>query len=223
MIARQMLADDLSRARQRTLRLVDFDDDELGRQYDPLMSPLVWDLAHIGQQEELWLLRGGNLAAPGLLAPAVERLYDAFEHPRASRAHLPLLAPAEAHRYLKTVRAKAFDALDALPDEDDGFAFALTVSHECQHGETMLQALSLRSGEPLSLLMVDIDHFKQYNDHYGHLDGDACITEVAHGKHWLQQIPLGALIPVRVENLIPACKNLGVTHVTLGNRHFINF
>lgn len=60
MIARQMLADDLSRARQRTLRLVDFDDDELGRQYDPLMSPLVWDLAHIGQQEELWLLRGGN-------------------------------------------------------------------------------------------------------------------------------------------------------------------
>lgn len=39
---------------------------------------------------------------------------------------------------------------------------------------------SLRSGEPLSLLMVDIDHFKQYNDHYGHLDGDACITEVAH-------------------------------------------
>ena len=149
MITRQMLADDLTRARQRTLRLVDFDDDELGRQYDPLMSPLVWDLAHIGQQEELWLLRGGNLAAPGLLAPAVERLYDAFEHPRASRAHLPLLAPAEAHRYLKTVRAKAFDALDALPDEDDGFAFALTVSHECQHGETMLQALSLRSGEPL--------------------------------------------------------------------------
>ena len=34
MIARQMLADDLSRARQRTLRLVDFDDDELGRRYD---------------------------------------------------------------------------------------------------------------------------------------------------------------------------------------------
>lgn len=38
---------------------------------------------------------------------------------------------------------------------------------------------SLRSGEPLSLLMVDIDHFKQFNDHYGHLEGDGCITEVA--------------------------------------------
>jgi hypothetical protein len=46
--------------------------------------------------------------------------------------------------------------------------------------------------------------------------GKPSITEVAHGKHWLQQIPLGALIPVRVENLLPACKNLGVTHVTNG-------
>lgn len=46
--------------------------------------------------------------------------------------------------------------------------------------------------------------------------GKSSITEIAHGKHWLQQIPLGALIPVRVENLLPACKNLGVTHVTNG-------
>lgn len=42
------------------------------------------------------------------------------------------------------------------------------------------------------------------------------ITETSHGKHWCQQIPLGALLPVRVENLLPACKNLGVTAVTNG-------
>jgi hypothetical protein len=30
------------------------------------------------------------------------------------------------------------------------------------------------------------------------------------------QIPLGSLVPVRVENLLPACKNLGVTHITNG-------
>jgi FAD-dependent oxidoreductase family protein len=30
------------------------------------------------------------------------------------------------------------------------------------------------------------------------------------------QIPLGALIPKRIENLLPACKNLGVTHITNG-------
>ncbi len=33
---------------------------------------------------------------------------------------------------------------------------------------------------------------------------------------WPHQIPLGALLPVRVENLLPACKNLGVTHITNG-------
>ncbi|MBX8688141.1 ergothioneine biosynthesis protein EgtB, partial [Mycobacterium sp. 20091114027_K0903767] len=59
MTTRETLAQQLTRARERTLRLVDFDDAELHRQYSPLMSPLVWDLAHIGQQEELWLLRGG--------------------------------------------------------------------------------------------------------------------------------------------------------------------
>ena len=33
---------------------------------------------------------------------------------------------------------------------------------------------------------------------------------------WPFQIPLGALIPVRVKNLLPACKNLGTTHITNG-------
>jgi hypothetical protein len=33
---------------------------------------------------------------------------------------------------------------------------------------------------------------------------------------WPFQIPLGSLIPVRVDNLLPACKNLGVTHITNG-------
>lgn len=33
---------------------------------------------------------------------------------------------------------------------------------------------------------------------------------------WPFQIPLGALVPIRVENLLPACKNIGVTHITNG-------
>jgi hypothetical protein len=33
---------------------------------------------------------------------------------------------------------------------------------------------------------------------------------------WPFQIPLGALIPIRIENLLPACKNIGVTHITNG-------
>ena len=64
-------------------RLTDLDEPTLLAQHDPLMSPLVWDLAHIGQQEELWLLRGGDPARPGMLAPDVDSLYDAFKHARA--------------------------------------------------------------------------------------------------------------------------------------------
>jgi diguanylate cyclase (GGDEF)-like protein len=36
-----------------------------------------------------------------------------------------------------------------------------------------------RSGKPLSLLMIDVDHFKAYNDHCGHLEGDDCLRRVA--------------------------------------------
>ena len=51
-------------ARERTALLTScVEDGELTAQHSPLMSPLVWDLAHIGNQEELWLLRdvGGGI------------------------------------------------------------------------------------------------------------------------------------------------------------------
>ncbi|MEX5721801.1 ergothioneine biosynthesis protein EgtB [Geodermatophilus maliterrae] len=146
---REQLARELEAARQRTLLLTDHDDPDLLRQHSPLMSPLVWDLAHVGQQEDLWLLRRGDGRRPGLLPPSVEALYDAFTHPRAVRDRLPLLPPVEARAFCREVRGRVLDRLDSFGADDDPFDVAMVVSHEQQHDETMLQTLQLRVGPPL--------------------------------------------------------------------------
>src|SRR6185312_5632756 len=140
-------------ARDRSQRLTDaVDDDELVRQHSPLMSPLVWDLAHIGNQEELWLVRDVGGRAP--VREDIDHLYDAFQQPRRNRPQLPLLGPAEARRYVGTVRDKVLDLLDTVrlegrPLVTDAFAFGMIVQHEQQHDETMLATHQLRAGPAL--------------------------------------------------------------------------
>src|SRR5260221_373430 len=136
------IACELQAARESTLRLIEpLSDDELVRQYSPLMSPLVWDLAHIGHFEELWLLRRLTGAAP--IYPTSDDVYDAFEHPREERPSLALLDPATGQAYLDDVRARVLDVLQGIDlDPADrllrgGFVFGLVVQHEQQHVETM--------------------------------------------------------------------------------------
>jgi gamma-glutamyl hercynylcysteine S-oxide synthase len=141
---------DLERARSRTLGLTDLDEPTLVAQHDPLMSPLVWDLAHVGQQEELWLLRAGDPSRPGMLPPEVDSLYDAFKHPRAERPELPLMPPVEARAYDHEVRGRVLDLIERTP-ADDLFTAGMVVQHEEQHDETMLATLQLRKGPPVLL------------------------------------------------------------------------
>ena len=90
---RALAAAELLSARERTTLLTSVvDDADLVKQHSPLMSPLVWDLAHVANQEELWLLRAVGGRDP--MHPEIDPLYDAFEHPRAKRPTLPLLTPA---------------------------------------------------------------------------------------------------------------------------------
>jgi iron(II)-dependent oxidoreductase len=150
---RATIAGHLDRARARSVALTDaVDDDDLVRQHSPLMSPLVWDLAHVGNQEELWLVRdvGGREA----VRSDIDELYDAFKHARRDRPALPLLSPAQARAYVAGVRDKALDVLDRVrldggPLLADGFAFGMIVQHEQQHDETMLATHQLRAGPPV--------------------------------------------------------------------------
>src|SRR6185436_13192585 len=147
---RSHVAEVLTRARDRSQLLTDaVDDDDLVRQHSPLMSPLVWDLAHIGNQEELWLVRDVGGRAP--VRQDIDGLYDAFRHPRADRPLLPLLGPAQARGYVREVREKVLDVLDHSPLEGRpllhrAFAFGMVAQHEQQHDETMLATHQLRSG-----------------------------------------------------------------------------
>src|SRR6201989_605127 len=77
---RAIIAPELIGARRRTTLLTDsVDEADLVRQHSPLMSPLVWDLAHIANQEELWLLREVGGREP--MHPALDPLYDAVQDP----------------------------------------------------------------------------------------------------------------------------------------------
>jgi iron(II)-dependent oxidoreductase len=140
----------LRRARARSTTLTDaVDDDDLVKQHSTLMSPLVWDLAHIGNQEELWLVRDVGGREP--VREDIDQLYDAFQHSRASRPTLPLLNPAEARGYVREVRDKVLDVLASTPLEgrpllDRAFAFGMIAQHEQQHDETMLATHQLRTG-----------------------------------------------------------------------------
>jgi gamma-glutamyl hercynylcysteine S-oxide synthase len=142
------LAPALEHARRRTEALLEpLSDEQLTRQVSPLQSPLVWDLAHIGHFEELWLLRraGGRSA----LSPEYDDLYDSFAHVRRERGRLTILQPGAARVYVEEVREAVLALLPELsldggdPLLEDGFAVGLVVQHELQHGETMAQTLVL--------------------------------------------------------------------------------
>jgi len=146
----------LAEARERTLSLVEpLDDEQLNTVYSPILSPLAWDLGHIANFEELWLVQriGGREPLHGELG----RFYDAIENPRKIRGELPILRDAELRAYLADVRERTLEVLDGVeigPDAEDrllrdAFVYEMLLAHELQHNETMLQLLQLVEGYEL--------------------------------------------------------------------------
>ncbi|MDP9189631.1 MAG: SUMF1/EgtB/PvdO family nonheme iron enzyme [Actinomycetota bacterium] len=138
-----------------TLRLIEpLSHEQLNRVYSPILSPLIWDLGHIANFEELWLVR--EIAGREPLRGDLGELYDAIEQPRKTRGELPILRAEEVRPYMDQVRERTLEVLDELeldPAEPllaDGFVYEMLLAHEHQHNETMLQLLQMvESYEPV--------------------------------------------------------------------------
>ena len=130
-------------------------DEQLNTVYSPILSPLAWDLGHIANFEELWLVQGVGGREP--MDGELGRFYDAIENPRKTRNELPILRGDELRTYMEGVRERTLEVLDAveLSDTGDpllegGFVYEMLLAHEHQHNETMLQLLQMVDGyEPV--------------------------------------------------------------------------
>jgi diguanylate cyclase (GGDEF)-like protein len=118
--------------------------------------PIIFVTAHSGAQFE----------ARGLDAGAVDFIAKPFNPPiirRRVRTHLTLKRQSDELRRLANV--------DGLTQIANRRAFDLALEQEWRR--------SIRTGQVLSLALIDVDHFKKYNDHYGHIGGDDCLRSVA--------------------------------------------
>lgn len=109
-----------------------------------------------------------------LLSSIVFSLYSCYTLERDGRQNW-LLHLRE--RVLLQELEQANANLDALSRSD-----MLTEVANRRHFDEYLQLVWNRAqvdGSEVSLMMIDVDHFKAYNDRYGHPEGDACLKEVA--------------------------------------------
>jgi diguanylate cyclase (GGDEF)-like protein len=92
-----------------------------------------------------------------------------------AKPYRPLVVQARVRTHLELKRHR--DLLAELACID-GLTGLYNRRHLDDTGAIEVQR-AIRSGEPLSLILIDVDHFKAYNDHYGHLAGDECLRQIA--------------------------------------------
>ncbi len=137
--------------------------------------------------------RLASLLSPGLNAPVL-RLYHRPEH-RHTDQRLPQLThvipiPGTPKRCLVQIqdvtastRRETLLRTQSARLRDSTYRDALTgVGNRRKFNETIAAEFrrAIRNKSPLGLLMIDIDHFKRYNDTHGHPAGDACIKKVSN-------------------------------------------
>lgn len=133
-----------------------------------LASSLEWDDRY-GRGSALALLVVANifLQLPVLLHVARRLFFKEFQLKQAANS----LKEALSQKEELAERLRELSRRDPLTGLHNRRAFEEELKRSWRRG--------MRTGQPLSLLYVDIDHFKGYNDHYGHPAGDACLVAIA--------------------------------------------
>ncbi len=150
----QRFVREFAQARQRTRDILDpLSTEDLYLQHDPLMSPIAWDVGHIGNFEELWAVRA--LPGSGDVYPELDEMYDAVKNPRSVRHKLALPNRQELDAYLDGIRSVVLERMKRVDWETEshpllrnGVVYDMLLQHEYQHNETILQTLQLKQGEP---------------------------------------------------------------------------
>ena len=155
-------------------------------QYDQEASQRVQSLQRVGAVLLAILLLTLFLEGFFVFRPAVGALDAAFERLEKYRDHLEMLV-SERTEALESEMALHKGTIVKLEDanrmlERAALRDALTELANRRYFDQVLEAEYKRAArdlEPLSLIIVDIDYFKDYNDAFGHVEGDRCLREVA--------------------------------------------
>jgi diguanylate cyclase (GGDEF)-like protein len=142
--------------------------------------PRVRSLARAGEPELESLLPGSsNVLVVGLSAgrESCGLLLAEAGAPRISRRSVGMVGRFASHGALAFANADLKGEVARMADTDS--LTGLANRRSLTKSLTREVARSQRSGEPLSLAVLDIDHFKRINDTFGHLAGDDVLRDVA--------------------------------------------
>ncbi len=114
------------------------------------------------------------LSTVTLVSASAMTLWGNYRSDRGERAAFlyltreRLISEASARQNAELREMSAVDPLTGIPNRR---AYEETFRR--------LEALCEAEAQPIAVMMIDIDHFKLFNDHYGHLEGDRCLQSVA--------------------------------------------
>lgn len=132
----------------------------------------------------------------------------------------PIVVKARIRTHLnlkqKSDMLEAMVCLDGLTNIFNRRKFDRTLKQEWKR--------TFRNNRSLAMIMIDIDHFKLFNDHYGHIEGDECLKKVANVLHDALNRPGDFLARYGGEEfavLLPETDMKGACHVAEKMRQII--